>query len=276
MPGHPPGHYYSPIVDPEAIRDRFNIDRGRSIETLPALNVSAAELQERFQQVAPFIGKHKFPEHKTDGLRYYYDNGFFPLGDAVMLSAIIAHNKPAKIIEIGSGFSTAAMLDAIDRDGLDTRVMCVEPYPARLRENLTEDDAKKVTIIESPVEATDPALYSTLEAGDILFIDSTHVLKTGSDVCFELFEILPVLKPGVLVHFHDIHYPFEYTDSWVFEFRRSWNEIYAVRAFLMYNDRFKIVFFNNYFGTHHRDQMAEAYGEPVPQTGGGLWLEVQA
>jgi hypothetical protein len=153
-------------------------------------------------------------------------------------------------------------------------ITCVEPYPTRLRNNLTEVDHARVTIIEDMVQKTDLALYDTLEAGDILFIDSTHVVKTGSDVCFEFFEILPRLKPGVIVHVHDIQYPFEYPDIWIFDKRRSWNEIYLLRAFLMYNDRFRVIAFNNYLGTHHRKVLEAAYGGPVGNVGGSIWMHV--
>ncbi len=115
-------------------------------------------------------------------------------------------------------------------------------------------------------------VFAALGPGDILFVDSSHVLKTGSDVCYELFDILPVLQPGVMVHFHDIFYHFEYPAPWVVEERRSWNEIYALRAFLMYNSAFEVVFFNNYF----MKRFPEIAGDPATpfarNEGGGLWL----
>ena len=99
-------------------------------------------------------------------------------------------------------------------------------------------------------------------------------LDIRSDVCFELFEILPRLNPGVMIHFHDIQFPFEYNNTWIFEYRRSWNEIYALRAFLMFNSKFRIHYFNHYFGNRFRKDLEAAYGDTVATPGGGIWLEV--
>jgi hypothetical protein len=105
-----------------------------------------------------------------------------------------------------------------------------------------------------------------------LFIDSSHVAKTASDVNFEIFELLPRLKPSVIVHFHDIFYPFEYPHGWIFDIRRSWNEIYFLRAFLMYNSAFEILFFNDYFACKfpHLTEHGPSHFRQNP--GGGLWL----
>ena len=110
---------------------------------------------------------------------------------------------------------------------------------------------------------------------DILFVDSTHVLKTGSDVHYEIFHILPNLKAGVIVHFHDIQYPFEYPDSWIFNENFSWNEVYALRAFLMYNSNFEILFFNNFFGRFGHDMILKSFASlaAFPESfGGSIWL----
>ena len=131
----------------------------------------------------------------------------------------------------------------------------------------------RVTTIKSSVQATDLSLYQSLQAADILFIDSTHVLKTGSDVHFELFHIMPALNKGVVVHFHDIHFPFEYPDPWIFKDNLSWNEIYALRAFLMYNSDFRVRFWGGYF-VKERLRLVEAVSPLfLKNTGGSIWLE---
>jgi len=107
----------------------------------------------------------------------------------------------------------------------------------------------------------------------LLFIDSTHVLKTGSDVCHELFNILPVLKKGVIVHFHDIFWPFEYPDDWILKENRSWNEIYALRAFLMNNSEFEILFFNDFFARNFDDEIKIVRPDMLKNTGGSLYLK---
>ena len=127
---------------------------------------------------------------------------------------------------------TASLLDTADELSLRPRITCIEPYPERLRSLLRTAD--EVEILETPVQKVSLSRFAELGSGDILFIDSTHVLKSGSDVHYELFEILPSLQPGVAVHFHDLPYPFEYPLQWVFEENYSWNEAYAPRAFLIY------------------------------------------
>ncbi len=272
---HPPGHFYSPVVNSaELTAAGFKVKRDVPLNSLLGLDLDETVMKATFDELSPFIGSHRFSVEKREGERYYIENGFFPHGDGIILAAMVAAKRPKRIIEIGSGFSTACMLDSIERHGLDTHITCVEPFPVRLRANLTAKDATNVEIVEAMVQATDPEVYRDLEANDILFIDSTHVIKTGSDVCFELFEILPRLKPGVIVHIHDIQYPFEYPDVWIFDKKRSWNEIYAVRAFLMYNSRFEVIYFNNYYGRAHTADLAAAYGAPIKNPGSGIWLRV--
>jgi hypothetical protein len=137
---------------------------------------------------------------------------------------------------------------------------------------LRESDAKRVSIIETPVQEVDLRTFDPLEENDILFIDSTHVMKTGSDVNFELFEVLPRIKKGVLIHFHDIQYPFEYPDEWVYNRKYSWNEIYALRAFLMYNERFRVEFFNSLFIGRNRELVRATYEPMLKNPGASLWL----
>jgi len=274
-PGHPIGHFYSPVVNQSELRAQgFAPDRARTIESMPELGVTTADIQETFDRLTPFVEGCAYPEKEVPGRRYFWGNGNFPLGDAIILSAMIGLHAPRRIIEIGSGFSTACMLDAVDRFGLSTRITCVEPFPDRLRDRLRASDYDNVSILETQVQKTDPSLYRILSASDILFIDSTHVVKTGSDVCFELFEILPLLVPGVLIHFHDIHWPFEYPDGWIFERKYSWNEAYAVRAFLSFNPKFKVIFMSNYFNQKFKKELEAAYGAPVVNPGGSLWVKV--
>ena len=179
-----------------------------------------------------------------------------------------------EIIEIGSGFSTACMLDAIEREGLETTIICVEPFPQRLRSTLTDRDTDRVTIIEAMVQTTAPEMYDTLEAGDILFIDSSHVAKTGSDVNYLFFEILPRLRKGVIIHVHDIYLPDEYPREWVIDENRSWNEQYVLRALLMYSTTFKVIFGSWYAFRKFPELVSAALNLPDGSAfgGGSIWL----
>jgi hypothetical protein len=164
------------------------------------------------------------------------------------------------------------MLDTIDEVGLETDLIFIAPDPNRLRSLLRPEDAGRARIIEAPVQGVPLDEFQVLGIGDLLFIDSSHVLKTGSDVHRELFEILPAVAPGVLIHFHDIDYPFEYPDLFLFERRYSWNEAYAVRAFLMYNSAFRVEFMTAMF----RRMAAQLVQATLPQfdqkPGASLWV----
>jgi predicted O-methyltransferase YrrM len=259
-PGHPIGHFHSPIPDPDELRKHLRVDR--------------EALLREFEEIRPHLAGLAFPAEETEGRRYFTSNGVYPDGDAIILAGMLGRYRPSHVIEIGSGFSTACMLDTIYLRGLETRITCIEPHAQRLKSRLTPEDIARVTLIEQQVQGVSLDIFSALNAGDIVFIDSTHVMKTGSDVCFELFEILPRLVPGVIVHFHDIQYPFEYPDRWIYEKRYAWNEIYALRAFLMYNQRFDVSAFNSYFGNRYRALMEEAYGGKIDNSGASLWLRV--
>ena len=195
----------------------------------------------------------------------------------MMLRAMIAHFKPKNVIEVGSGFSSACMLDAVDHVGLsDFTMTCIDPDADRLRSRLREEDHSRVDIIEGLVQDVPVSTFSKLNENDILFIDSTHVLKTASDVHYELFSILPSLNKGVLVHFHDIQYPFEYPRQWLFEDNRSWNEIYALRAFLTYNSAFEVVFWNGLFAHRQRELVHETNPLFLKNPGGSIWLRARS
>ena len=137
---------------------------------------------------------------------------------------------------------------------------------------LRSDDAQHFKLICRPVQDVEVGVFEQLESGDILFIDSTHVVKTGSDVIFEFFEVLPRLNNGVIVHFHDMFFPFEYPRHWVIDENRSWNELYLMHAFLMYNNAFEIVFFNDFFARRYRTEAEAAAPSFLVNPGGGLWL----
>jgi predicted O-methyltransferase YrrM len=185
---------------------------------------------------------------------------------------MILEQRPKRIVEIGSGFSSACMLDTIDEVGLETELTFIEPDAERLRSLLRPEDSGRARIIEAPVQDVPLDEFRVLGSGDLLFIDSSHVLKTGSDVHRELFEILPALTPGVLVHFHDIDYPFEYPDLFLFERRYSWNEAYAVRAFLMYNANYRVEFMVAMFRRMAADLVRATFPAFDEQPGASLWV----
>ena len=174
---------------------------------------------------------------------------------------------------VGSGHSSAVTLDIVrGRLGDAARCLFIDPYPDRLESLLLPGDREVIEILPAPVQAVGLEVYDRLGAGDILFIDSTHVVKTGSDVVHHLARVLPRLRPGVLVHFHDIFHPFEYPEQWAIAENRSWNEIYCLHAFLQGNADYEIVFFNDWFARMHRDFLERRMPLVLANPGGGLWL----
>jgi len=154
---------------------------------------------------------------------------------------------------------------------LNNSVECtfIDPNPQRLKAVLAP--STPATILEKRVQDVPLDLFERLEAGDILFIDSAHVAKTGSDVNHIFFRILPILKPGVRVHLHDVVYPFEYPEEWVFD-GKAWNEAYMLRAFLQYNSSFELELFPSYLIQFHREYFQREMPLCLQNTGGSIWI----
>jgi len=268
-----PGHYYSAIVDPTSIRGYVERERAAGLDGLLGINVNNEDMTTLWNDLLQDFARIPFPIDRHDSFRYYFNNGYFSYGDCISLWMQFAAFKPKQVIEIGSGFSSAGMLDISQVMGLNTTFRFIEPYPDRLKELLKPTDFTRCALDERAVQDVPISTFKTLQANDILFIDSTHVLKTGSDVHHELFNILPELNSGVIIHFHDIQFPFEYPDSWIFEENKSWNEIYAIRLLLMYNNSFKIVFWGSMFAALNRQLIAATCPKFLYNTGGSLWLK---
>ncbi len=272
---YPIGHFYSPVVDPQTVENYVRRVRGKSHEKIAGIAIDVDGMRKFWNENVAKSSTWEFPESASGISRYHFKNNSFGLGDATVLRAMLYAYRPARIIEVGSGFSSACMLDSLEKlDGKRPEITIIDPYPERLRKIL-KNDLSQIKLVDAPVQDVSTDLFSSLDQNDILFIDSTHVLKTGSDVHYELTEILPVLKPGVIVHFHDIQFPFEYPDRWIFEDNLSWNEAYAIHVFLMYNEAFRILFFNNLFGRICNDMVAKQspHLAKFPNNfGGSLWL----
>ncbi|MBV8402171.1 MAG: class I SAM-dependent methyltransferase [Acetobacteraceae bacterium] len=267
----PPGHYYSPVVDPAALRASGH---GLKLSNaIAGVQIDWDPMQALFERLAEQNAGLEFPQRQHPAARYYADNDMFCLGDAFILACMVRHLRPRRYVEVGSGFSSAVVLDTLDRTpDLATACTFIEPYTERLESLLRPADQARTTIIRCDVQNVPLDVFRQLGRDDILFLDTTHVSKTGSDVNHELFEILPVLASGVVVHFHDIFLGFEYPDQWVFDENRSWNEAYLLRAFLMYNDVFEIMYANNAFGRARPKQLERVCSGASQSPGSGFWL----
>jgi predicted O-methyltransferase YrrM len=222
------------------------------------------DLLERF----PFL---PFPSQKSHNYRYFTENNWFVVSDAFTLSGIIQKEKPRRIVEIGSGFSSAVMLDTLDQTQASAMLTVIEPYPDRLYSLLSPRDRSIAAVLVERVQEVSLSLFDQLEAQDLIFIDSSHVAKIGSDVTFILLRVLPRLKQGVLVHFHDVFYPFSYPASWIRE-GRAWNESLFLRAFLLGNPQFQLVAFNSYAGSSFPEVFQDRFPAFLSNTGGSIWI----
>jgi predicted O-methyltransferase YrrM len=253
---YPAGHYYSPIPSAEDVLSHVNSRKPPGNE-LNGINLNEHTQKKLINEFADFYNDLPFPNQPLSGTRYYYGNEWFRHADAIILYAFLRKYKPSKIIEIGSGFSSAVILDTVEIFfSQRPEITFIEPYPERLINLFRDGDRETVRLIDRKLQDVPLELFLTLESGDLLFVDSSHVVKCNSDVQLLLFEILPLLKPGVIVHFHDVFYPFDYPTEWLKE-GRYWNENYFLRAFLSYNSEWSIQFFNTYVNLMFADLIKE-------------------
>lgn len=267
----PPGHFYSPIVDTAAVAPLYQ--PGANPQRLAAIEIDAEVQLATWERLLPYLQSQPFRDEKTPGLRYFFNNPAFAHADGAILHAMLRSHRPRRLVEVGSGYSSACAIDTIDLFlGGEVELTFIEPYPQLLEELIEQPRLSRCTVVPHSVQRADPRIFEALEAGDILFIDSTHVMKTGSDVCHELFDILPRLKAGVLIQLHDIFWPFEYPPAWVLQENRSWNELYGLRAFLMYNQTFQIEFFSDYFFQNFLPRIEAEFPTMLKHSGASLWL----
>ncbi len=267
----PIGHFYSPIADPEDIRARADVLWQRR-DTMPAVDLRVQEQLELLRELAPHATGIDYPEKQPkDPTRYFYGNDQYPVLDAEFLYAVLCRFRPKTMIEVGSGFSSLVTADVNRRllgGALD--FTCIEPYP---RQFLIDGVDGITRLVRQKVEDVELSFFDRLGEGDVLFIDSSHVSKVGSDVNYLFFEVLPRLRAGVMVHVHDIFLPDEYPRVWVIDQNRNWNEQYLLRAFLQYNDTWQVMWAAHYMATRHTEAVQAVFPR-FPRLGGGgsMWL----
>lgn len=237
-------YYYEPMINPKKhLKKSLTEDR-----ILPGINFNVEEqlnLLSKFHYNEELL---KFPVTRNNKREYYYNNNLYEAGDAEYLYNIIRHFKPKRIIEIGSGLSTLMARNALVQNQSDDKSytckhICIEPY---------ENSwllGTGVELIKERVEDLNKTIFQQLDANDILFIDSSHIIRAQGDVLFEYLEVLPILNSGVLVHIHDIFTPKDYPENWVYS-HNLWNEQYLLEAFLTFNNQYRIIGALHYL-THH-------------------------
>jgi predicted O-methyltransferase YrrM len=240
-------HYYEPLINPKHLYKSLSEER-----ILSGINWN---IESQLELLSSFNFENelkKIPENYVSDTEFHYKNKSFESGDAEFLYSIIRLKKPKRIIEIGSGHSTKIAKLAISKNtSIDTTYICnqicIEPYEMPWLEKIG------VTVIRKRVEQIDIDFFRQLENNDILFIDSSHMIRPQGDVLFEFLELLPTLKKGVIVHIHDIFSPRDYLKEWIVEENKFWNEQYLLEAFLSCNNDWEIIGSLNYLKHNHYD-----------------------
>lgn len=273
---YPRGHYYSPLPDISEVQLRALVLFRKDVDLGPSLDLKPQAQKQLLTELARYYSDFTWPHQPSKDFRFHMAQTFFGPGDAVILHAMLRHFKPKRIIEAGSGFTSALMLDTDERF-FQNRIhfTFVEPFPETLLSLGRGNDLERCTLVRDKLQNVSLSTFQQLEADDLLFVDSSHVSKIGSDVNFILFEILPALKPGVLIHFHDILWPFEYSLRWILE-GKAWNEAYLLRAFLQYNSQFEVLLLNCFVGRAFRPLMEASMPLFLKDPGGSLWLRKMA
>jgi hypothetical protein len=268
---YPPGHFYGPITDLDEVREFEDLIFKQEQKEIPGIFLNEEEQLQLAREFAAYYPEMPFPEHKQDSYRYYFINDQYSYTDAIILYSFLRHFKPGKVIEVGSGYSSAIMLDtnnAFFKNKIGFTF--IDPNPERLERLINNEDRSSCRIYAEKVQKVPLEVFQELKDGDILFIDGSHVSKTGSDINHILFHIFPLIAAGVIIHIHDIFYPFEYPSEWVYE-GRNWNESYLLRAFLSHNSDYKILFWNSFMHRHHGGSFAQM-SNCYKNYGGSIWL----
>jgi hypothetical protein len=264
-----PNHFYWPLNDVAFLRDNPSLwhDRGlpRGVDWDLDRQLAVARTVERYRPeladvpLEPAAGG-------VESVEYAWNNGAFGGADAVVYYGLVRELRPRRVVEVGSGWSSLLLARALRRNDTPCDVTLVEPFPD---ERTFAGLPAGWDVHRSILQHADLALFERLGPGDICFYDGSHCARTGGDVNWFLFEVLPRLAPGVLVQIHDIFLPDDYHDAWVFDEGLSWNEQYVVQAFLMHNDAYRVHIANHMLHRERPDALAELYG----MDGGSLWLE---
>lgn len=270
-----PGHFFSPLPSTEDIAEyKKRMPLPQTIHKVDGINISLEKHLLLWKKLLLHLQQIPFGSQQTSDGRYFFCNGSYEQGDGSILYAMLHHFRPKKFIEVGCGYSSLLTVDVIQKELLgETDIVLIDPFPELAKSLLGEENSAKVTIIGDKVQNVTIDLFQELDDGDILFIDSTHVAKTGSDVLYDYFTILPTLKPGVIIHLHDIFWPFEYLPRSFSDNFPAWNELYLLRALLTNNNDYEILFFNHYFGLMAEEKIAQTYPRFLENSGGSIWLK---
>ena len=256
-----PVHYYSPVPDIKDLEQRHIWDHRSDLVGIDFRPDQQLSLLKKLGQ--DFGHECDWPSDPTrDPYQFYTENSSFSYGCAASAHCMLRHFKPRRIIEIGSGNSSLVLANALllnaQDSGEDVEYVVVDPYP---RPMIAKGLPGLTQVIKQRVELLDVTYFERLVENDVLFIDSGHTVRIGSDVNYLFLDVLPRLAPGVLVHVHDIGLPYEYPKAYATNpaFRMLWTEAYLLQAFLCLNNQFEVLLAMTYLLTEHHQAFRAAF-----------------
>jgi hypothetical protein len=262
-----PVHFYQPIPDtrslPETLWNRPSELVGIDMNDRVQLDLLQKHFPKFRREYEAFPTKPAEPSN-----RFHLNNGLFDGVDALVAYCMVRHFQPRLIIEIGSGFSSLLLGEAATKNNT-SGLVCIEPFPQDFLKNGVPG---LHSLIEKKVQDIDLGFFSQLAPGDLLFIDSSHTVKIGGDVNYLFLEVLPRLKPGVIVHVHDIFLPFDYPRDWVMDEFRFWTEQYLLQAFLSFNSEFEVLMANAYLAHNYMEELKATFANSPWRGGGSFWM----
>ena len=270
-----PTGFYFPIPDTEALDDRVWDEPSEMRGVDMRLDAQVALLEELSRDYLDEY--HALPEEPTADRSVYARKGGFGFFDGAMLYGMIRKHKPKQVLEIGCGQSTLLSKLALRKNREEASenagvLTSIDPYPRDYLADCGDDYTK---LVKTRVEDTPLSTFEALEANDILFIDSSHTVRIGGDTVFEILEVLPRLQPGVVIHLHDICFPFNYPKPFVVDQHNFWAEQYMLQAFLAFNSAFEMRWSLTHASHYRPDALAAAfpYFKPGLRKMGSVWLQ---
>ena len=262
-------NFYQPFISSNDLS--YSLDKERKIPGLDIVLDKQLNFLKNFDYEKELV---LFPYESDQQLQYCY-NSLFGVGDAEIFYGMIRHLKPKQIIEIGAGYSTLIGQEAIKKNQQEDENytcdhICIEPYCNPWLEKL------KVKIIREKVQDLPISLFKQLNNKDILFVDSSHIIRPQGDVLFEIFDIYGSINSGVYIHVHDIFTPRDYPYEWIIKQRKLWNEQYILEAFLSFNPKFEVVLALNWLWRNHPEVLSKSCPvltkQKKPSNPGSFWF----
>jgi hypothetical protein len=263
-------HFHNPIPDLVELRS-IPADWWEVCSELPGINMNEDDQLRLLTEVFPAYRSEYdlLPLEPTDNpYGFYLNNQSFSGTDALVLFCMLRHLKPRRVVEVGAGLSTY-LCAQVARDYRSMELISVDPYP---NDVLKQGFPGLSKLIDQKVQEVSLDIFLALDEGDILFIDSSHTVKTGGDVNYLFLEVLPRLQKNVYIHVHDIFFPREYPRSWVLESHLFWSEMYLLQAFLAFNNAFDVVFANSHMVQRYPALFMEVFPKSPWHGGGSFWM----